>query len=84
MQSCLEDQEAAKGPTTEFQPLPLVTPSVDEFRAFLWALYASYVVTDLPLIERKLKPHYYLTELTNCHNQQSLTNSLNASSISQP
>lgn len=44
LQWWVEDHEQEHGSTSEFCPLTLAAPSVEEFRAFLWALYATYVI----------------------------------------
>jgi len=41
MLELLEEHEKGRGPTSEDNPLLFVLPTVEEYRAFLWALYAS-------------------------------------------
>ena len=47
----LQDHEKESGPTSEDNPLHFVFCNVEEFRAFLWALYATYVPSQFPSIQ---------------------------------
>ncbi|KDR83058.1 hypothetical protein GALMADRAFT_134567 [Galerina marginata CBS 339.88] len=52
MTELLEEHIQDNGPTTEEKPLRFVLPTAEEYRAFLWALYATSVSSSshIPLI----------------------------------
>ncbi|KAF9533198.1 hypothetical protein CPB83DRAFT_535391 [Crepidotus variabilis] len=48
MEACLKDHEAQFGGTSELAPLVFGAPTLDEYRAFLWAIYATQEELGVP------------------------------------